>query len=615
MTAKNPHCECPVAGWCQRHQRHKTERLHEHCQGKTGNADYWKAWEQGKLGATAPADPVLDVDFKSGCKSCKAKPEKVVKELVGTNLHKLIEGVLKVSGNNTCGCAELAAQMDGWGVKGCEQRRELIIDRMVSNRDVLIHAVTGNSAARGMLSWVAGTVLGDAALRTGAGWFLDEAIRLTKEDRGTQLKALRERRRTGRNGPIPLTSEQHNAAARVARAAPPQPDPFEREPVLHLGCHLWPIAEYWHWHANRWNELADMVNGRCIVGVAIGPETVSIEEVRSRLSPRFELFAFRNDTTEGENITFRTLQKTIPSGPDDVLIYCHSKGVRPHTAASVPVRLWTEMMYESVAFNHQSIVQRMAEGYAAFGSFRTYGKYPLQVNHQWHYSGTFFAVRARHLAGRAVKHGYGGVEVWTGDHFKPEQCWNEFAENRRLRENYHLESMARTIDTQMDWEATRLGGPRCEQHLRELEWYAGQLRGDDRLLVIGSKHGGLEHQLRRRVPGLQMLSIDIAPQRGNAERVLIGSSREEWVRQQARDWQPTAVFIDGDHTLAGVTADWEFARSLPVRIIACHDIAKALKHDREGCQVDQLWAQIRGAGAAEKIVGCGWGGIGTISLG
>lgn len=59
----NPHCTCPVAGFCQRHQIEKGQREHALCQGVADTADcgrkYWLAWERGKLGATAPEEPVL----------------------------------------------------------------------------------------------------------------------------------------------------------------------------------------------------------------------------------------------------------------------------------------------------------------------------------------------------------------------------------------------------------------------------------------------------------------------------------------------------------------------------------------------------------------------------
>jgi 2-polyprenyl-3-methyl-5-hydroxy-6-metoxy-1,4-benzoquinol methylase len=60
----NPLCECPVAGFCKRHQMQKTIRQHQLCRGTAETVDcgrkYWLAWERGQSGATAPAVPVVD---------------------------------------------------------------------------------------------------------------------------------------------------------------------------------------------------------------------------------------------------------------------------------------------------------------------------------------------------------------------------------------------------------------------------------------------------------------------------------------------------------------------------------------------------------------------------
>lgn len=60
----NEHCKCESAGWCSRHQMNKTVREVELCKGVANTPDcgkkYWLAFEQGKLGATAPPDPILN---------------------------------------------------------------------------------------------------------------------------------------------------------------------------------------------------------------------------------------------------------------------------------------------------------------------------------------------------------------------------------------------------------------------------------------------------------------------------------------------------------------------------------------------------------------------------
>lgn len=39
-------CQCDEAGWCERHQMHKGERMHELCDHPDHPA-YWEAWEGG----------------------------------------------------------------------------------------------------------------------------------------------------------------------------------------------------------------------------------------------------------------------------------------------------------------------------------------------------------------------------------------------------------------------------------------------------------------------------------------------------------------------------------------------------------------------------------------
>jgi len=80
----NPFCECPLAGYCKRHQIQKGERSHQYCQGKGDKAwNYWEAWEQGRLGATAPKDPMLDPE-KFGVDG-----ENHDKSTIGTALHDI----------------------------------------------------------------------------------------------------------------------------------------------------------------------------------------------------------------------------------------------------------------------------------------------------------------------------------------------------------------------------------------------------------------------------------------------------------------------------------------------------------------------------------------------
>ena len=242
-----------------------------------------------------------------------------------------------------------------------------------------------------------------------------------------------------------LIAKKTNGALYQKMTASPRPerDPFTADPVFHFGAHLWPIAGCWEHHVDIWNELASNITGRCLVGIAecTGCGTVSTEEVIARLSDRFEVFTVAN-TKEGENPTFTELVKRMPKGQNDVFLYAHGKGMKPATRVSAAVKVWVDVMYRTVIFNHGEIVRRMAQGYKTFGSLRAFGKAPLSPAFSWHYAGTFFAVRAKHLERtKPVKAGYGGVEAWPGNNFPANEAWCEFGDNRSIMSHYDAKEM------------------------------------------------------------------------------------------------------------------------------------------------------------------------------
>jgi predicted O-methyltransferase YrrM len=79
------------------------------------------------------------------------------------------------------------------------------------------------------------------------------------------------------------------------------------------------------------------------------------------------------------------------------------------------------------------------------------------------------------------------------------------------------------------------------------------------------------------------------------------------------------LFIDADHSYEGVRNDFERYRHLvrPGRWAAFHDINDTAEHRRVGCEVDRLWAEIKGRPEAETRefnVHGPWGGIGAVRL-
>lgn len=360
------------------------------------------------------------------------------RELVGTALKSRIEGLLKIKSGKGCGCTNLASQMDGWSIAGCERERETIVAALVKNRPILADALKDRI---GIMN-VALHAVPDSVLRIGANWLLDKAI----EDVRKQIAeaATKPRQIASSTNRIErhvnnIRKSQQKLYNDMLLQPKPDSDVFTDTPVFHFGAHLWPIDGAWEHHVDTWNKLAEQITGKCIVGIAecTGCGTSPTSEVIARLSSRFETFTVPN-TKAGENPTFAELLKRMPTGENDIFLYAHGKGVKPATRVSPAVKMWVKVMNETVIFNHREIVRRFAQGYRTFGSLRAFGPFPLLPKYNWHYAGTFFAVRSKYLPGtHTITAGYGGVEAWPGQHFQPNMAWCEFGENRVITSHYN----------------------------------------------------------------------------------------------------------------------------------------------------------------------------------
>lgn len=102
----NEHCTCPEPGFCERHQMHKTNREWELCKGVARNSPscglaYWLAWEQGKIGATAPPEPVLNPE--GFCSHSRG-----LGDVVANTIHTVTGGLVQPCG----GCKQRAALLN-----------------------------------------------------------------------------------------------------------------------------------------------------------------------------------------------------------------------------------------------------------------------------------------------------------------------------------------------------------------------------------------------------------------------------------------------------------------------------------------------------------------------
>lgn len=149
-------------------------------------------------------------------------------------------------------------------------------------------------------------------------------------------------------------------------------------------------------------------------------------------------------------------------------------------------------------------------------------------------------------------------------------------------------------------------------------------------LEIGCRYGGSLWYVANRLPkGSRVVGIDVPidnaqPQleacvadlkaNGYDAHLLIGNSRNKGIIAQAANLGPyDSIFIDADHTIDGVTADWNNYRQM-TRIVAFHDIAWDGLTKRKPIEVSHLWRSIKNdyrhvefvAEDSEKGIGVLW---------
>lgn len=148
------------------------------------------------------------------------------------------------------------------------------------------------------------------------------------------------------------------------------------------------------------------------------------------------------------------------------------------------------------------------------------------------------------------------------------------------------------------------------QNEEEFDWLLSKLDGVRSVLEVGSRFGESFYRIGKRLaPGARMLAVDLPNADDNplnSERalkikcaevramghqadVLIGDSHDANVILTVQAYGPyDLVFIDGDHSEAGVRKDWENYGHLATKMVAFHDIAVPAP-----CYVAPLWAELK----------------------
>ena len=297
----NPLCECPLAGFCVRHKVTKSPREHDLCKGMNctpkQTAKYWAAWEAGTMpGQAGPADNPksfkegLALPPRSGARRALI-PSLRPQGGVGSELKLLLTwfGQYQSAG---CSCAKYSAIMDARGIAWCEANIAVIFD------------------------WLAD----EASKRKIAGWSLNKVPGYG----WTAERLVRQAIANAKSKSVSVLSSK-NAELTPVRAA--------INSKRNLAWHIWPCngSSNWRTAIKQLKQRIDLFNGVRAIGVATGPDTVSLEEVQAEFADvRIDHWVHKNnDPRRREGVTFAALLKLMPND-ESVTFWGHGKSVRHH---------------------------------------------------------------------------------------------------------------------------------------------------------------------------------------------------------------------------------------------------------------------------------------------
>jgi hypothetical protein len=184
-------------------------------------------------------------------------------------------------------------------------------------------------------------------------------------------------------------------------------------------------------------------------------------------------------------------------------------------------------------------------------------------------------------------------------------------------------------------------GRRASQNEVELRGFIGLLRdrGVTRYCEIGARHGDTFHEIAINLPvGSTVVAVDLPGglwgtvksrdalqaviadlcAKGYKASCLFGDSQTPATQRLVQGRGPyDAMLIDGDHTLAGVTRDWDNYRDM-APLIAFHDIVgtgQAEKVSGNRVEVPMLWASLKGRYPSHEFIASGSTmGIGVLEI-
>lgn len=217
----------------------------------------------------------------------------------------------------------------------------------------------------------------------------------------------------------------------------------------HLLYHLLPVAgnDCWQRNLDQLKWRLPLFTGHKIIAVCTGtgPMTPTYprrptftldppEAVEEYLrGTGCEILTFPNDVKLREVVTWGPLWDRLRefADTDDAVFYAQGKGVTQPFNPGVTVHPWTRVLYSSL-LDFWPVVADVLSRHPIAGSLKKVGFGFQGSRSTWHYSGSFFWIRAR----EAFRHGrvadidrvWWGNEAWPGLHFRPDEAGVVFKE-------------------------------------------------------------------------------------------------------------------------------------------------------------------------------------------
>ena len=191
--------------------------------------------------------------------------------------------------------------------------------------------------------------------------------------------------------------------------------------LRHLVYHIMPVAGSLVWKLGidqlrvRWK----LFTGRKVVAVVAGTGLEHPDVVRDYLPADVEMFVEPNNPDLREVVTWNGIwDRLLPlTRSHDVVFYAHSKGTTRPLDPGNMCHPWASLSY-SVCLDHWPLVDEHLSQFSITGPFLKVGLGFGGMKSFFHYSGTFFWMRARELWERVQRvpmprHRY-AVEAWPG---------------------------------------------------------------------------------------------------------------------------------------------------------------------------------------------------------